>query len=168
MAFGCATNTISVILLKLCSTYTNACLMQFFASFLNGSLTLILFLTSSSFRIDFINYGLPWFRERFFMIDLYLVPSTFFCDAWQLQGWERSHLQMSMMNRWLKLCRRDWKWRADPLLKTTLHNIFLKLSQGMHAFDFLLTYDMSSRSTTCVGRFSRSKNLINMLSNKIH
>jgi len=128
-----------------------------------------LFLNSSSFRTNFINFVPPWFREVFFVVDIYWIPSTFFCDVWQLQGRKRSHLQMSMMNKWSKLCKRDWKWRVDPLLEiTTLYNIFMKVSQGMHASDLFLTYNMSFKSTTCVGRFSKSKNLVNMLSNKIH
>jgi hypothetical protein len=128
-----------------------------------------LFLTSSSFITDFVNCVLPWFCEFFFVVDLYLVPFTFFCDIWQFQGQEKGHFQMLMMNMWFKLCKRNWKWRTDPFLETTtLHNIFLKLSQGMHAFDLFFTYNMSSISITCVGRFSKSKNLVNMLNSKIH
>jgi hypothetical protein len=37
----------------------------------------------------------------------------------------------------------------------------------MHASDLLLTYNMFSRSTTCVGRFSKSRNLVNRLSSNV-
>jgi len=172
MAFGCGTSVISVILFRFYSTYSSVCLVWFLASlFLMAALPLLssLFLTSSSFRTDFVNFVSPWFHEMFFMVDLDLAMSTFFCDMQQLQGWEKDHLQMSMMRRWSKPCRRDSKWKADPLLETTtLHNTFLKLCQGMHASDLLLTYNMSSRFATCVGRFSKSRNLVNMLSNKVH
>jgi hypothetical protein len=76
---------------------------------------------------------------------------------------------MSMMSSWPELCRRDRMWRANPLLKTTtLHSMFLEQFQGMHAFDLLLSYNMSSRSAIYVGRFSRIRNLVNMLSSKVH
>jgi len=111
----------------------------------------------------------PWFREAFLVVDPDLVPSTFFCDVRRLQGLERGHHQMSMMSSWPELCRRDRKWRANPLLKTTtLHSMFLEQFQGMHAFDLLLSYNMSSRSAIYVGRFSRIRNLVNMLSSKVH
>jgi hypothetical protein len=131
MAFGCATSVISAILFRFYSTYTSVCLVWFLVGlFLMAALPLLslLFLTSSSFRTDFVNCVFPWFREMFFMVDLDLVMSAFFCDTQQLQGWRKGHLQMSMMSTWSKLCRWDWKWKADPLLETTtFHNTFMKL-----------------------------------------
>jgi predicted membrane protein len=63
------------LLLKFCSTYTSACLMQFLASLFNGSLTLTKSIVSNLFffRINFVNYVPPWCREMFFVVDLYLV-----------------------------------------------------------------------------------------------
>jgi len=87
MVFGCATNAISAILFRFFSTYTSVCLVWFLVGlFLMATLPLLslLFLTSSSFRIDFVNRVSPWFREMFFMVDLDLVMSAFFCDTQQL------------------------------------------------------------------------------------
>jgi hypothetical protein len=55
----------------------------------------LLFLTSSSFRTDFVNCVFPWFCEMFFMVDLDLVMFAFFGDTQQLQGWRKGHLQVN-------------------------------------------------------------------------